>query len=328
MTQNPTKQVNQSPREIITIQVSKYLTNELAKKIALAQWHSDAPEWVNRIRRMTYGDDYSADCFEVVALDQRDEVIGRLYCIQNEQDKQLWYYGDLFVVSEYRRMGVAKRMIRAAIDHLVELGAKVLRSYVAPDNAPSIALQKSVGFLEKPYRKFNDLIHENEAMFELALPSPYTVIPAGAEEAPFVMIFYRQNMEALHGAPISLEEWRDILSAEDEDERNFLICRGCMPVAWLRVNGLLNDDMAWISMLVVSDRHHHKGIGRFAVAFAEDYVRERGFRRMGIHTTADNLPAQALYAQCGYVITERDECEGGDGTRQMNLTLIKEFEEA
>lgn len=54
--------------KLITIQISKYLTNTIAEKIAEAQWHSCAPEWINRIRMATYDDNYFYDCFDVVAL--------------------------------------------------------------------------------------------------------------------------------------------------------------------------------------------------------------------------------------------------------------------
>lgn len=57
------------------------------------------------------------------------------------------------------------------------------------------------------------------------------------------MTFYQQNIELLHGKPISLDEWKSVLSLHDEDEKNFLVCRGCMPLAWLRINGLLNKDV-------------------------------------------------------------------------------------
>lgn len=97
--------------EIITIQVSNYLTNDLAGKISLAQWNSDSPQWINRIRRATYEDKYFYDAFDVVATNQHNKIIGRLHCIQNDKNKNLWYYGDLFVIPEYRRMGIARQMI-------------------------------------------------------------------------------------------------------------------------------------------------------------------------------------------------------------------------
>lgn len=310
---------------IITIQISKYLTNSLAQKIAMAQWHSGAPEWSNRIRWDIYDDTYFYDGFQVVAMDQREQVVGRLHGIQNESDKRLWYYGDLFVIPAYRRMGIATHMIKSAVMYLCERNARTLRAYVSPDNIPSIALHKNMGFTEKPYQPFNNLISDGDTMFELELPSVFSVIPAGAEEAGFVSRFYLQNREALHGKPISPKEWEAILSADDEDERNFLVCRGCMPVAWLRINGLLQRDMAWIGMLVVSDKHQRQGVGSYAVSYAEEFVRQKGFQRLGIHTTGDNLPAQNLYRKCGYTVSEQGEYAAGDGSRRMGYTFVKDI---
>ena len=59
-------------------------------------------------------------------------------------------------------------------------------------------------------------------------------------------------------------------------------------------------------MLVVSDRHQRQGVGRYAVGFAEDFVRQRGFGRLAIHTTEDNLPARNLYSKCGYALIRCD----------------------
>ncbi len=161
-------------------------------------------------------------------------------------------------------------------------------------------------------------------MKELKCIQPsYSLIPAAEEEAVFVMMFYRQNRERLHGTLISLEEWKNVLSLDDEDERNFLVCRGCLPVAWLRINGLLNKDMAWISMLVVSDKHQRQGIGSYAIDFSEKFVKEKGFSKIGIHTTDDNIPAQNLYRKCGYTITEYSNTTTGDGIKRMGYTFVK-----
>ncbi|MDE7248414.1 MAG: GNAT family N-acetyltransferase, partial [Lachnospiraceae bacterium] len=100
---------------------------------------------------------------------------------------------------------------------------------------------------------------------------------------------------------------------------------GCMPLAWLRINGLLGNDMAWISMLAVSDVHQRQGIGSYAIDFSEGFVKEKGFRRLGIHTTDDNIPAQNLYRKCGYKIAGHDECTTDDEIRRMGYTFTKEL---
>ncbi len=291
-------------KEIITIQISRFLTDELAEKIAQKHWKSSEPKWVNRSRQLIFDEMVinGNDCFDVVASGPDQDLIGRLHCIKNESDPKLWYYGDLFVVPEYRRMGIAARMIRAAMGHLSEMGAAVLRCYVEPENTASRKLQLSVGFLEQPYQTFNDIDNEGQAMYEAEISPDITMIPATVEEAYFVRILFVQNREVLHTDNISLAEWRELLAVHDPDERHFLICKGAVPVAYLRINGLEGGNEAWISMLFVARGFQRQGIGSFAVKNVEGYVRERGFKSIAVQTDEDNLPAQGCYLKCGYRI--------------------------
>ncbi|MFR1518977.1 MAG: GNAT family N-acetyltransferase [Clostridia bacterium] len=143
------------------------------------------------------------------------------------------------------------------------------------------------------------------------------------KQAEFVCDIYNDNIQALHGKQITVQEWNEILSIDDLDEQNFLIYKDKIPVAWLRINGLLNKDMAWLSMLTVSNNMHRKGVGSYAVRFAEKFVREKGFAQIGIHTTDDNIPAQDLYQKCGYAITEYGDCTTGDGAARKGYTFKK-----
>ena len=139
------------------------------------------------------------------------------------------------------------------------------------------------------------------------------------------MMFHRQNMEALHSEKITLAEWREILSTNDPDEENFLICKGAMPVAWMRINGLYNQDKAWISMLVVCDKSQRKGVGTYAVNYAESYVKSKGFSKLGIQTTEDNFSAKTLYEKLGYVITAHKDGTYPDGTTGKSFIFEKEL---
>ena len=85
-------------KEIITIRVSKYLSDELAKKVAWMRWGTSAPEYVNCVRNAVFDElTDENDCFEVIAMTAKGEVVGSMRCIRNETDYSLWYYGDLFV---------------------------------------------------------------------------------------------------------------------------------------------------------------------------------------------------------------------------------------
>ena len=115
-------------KEIITIRASKFLSDELAKKVAQMCWGTSASQYVNCVRKDVFdGLTDENDCFEVIAVTAKGEVVGRVHCIRNETDFSLWCYGDLFVTPEYRRMGIARQMAETAISCLSEMGADVLR---------------------------------------------------------------------------------------------------------------------------------------------------------------------------------------------------------
>ena len=294
--------------EIITISVSEYLTHDLAEKIAAMQWNDTSPKCVNQIRRMVHEAKYYSDCFNVVALNGDDVVVGRLFCIKNRENPKRWYHGDLKVAEDYRRMKIASKMIRTAIDKITDMGGDIIDAWTANYNTPSINLHKSLGFTEMPTVQFDNLIHGDEQiMLEYKIPPRYNVISATVDEAVFVNEFYFQNLEILYSDHISFKEWQDILSQDNPYEKNFLICYGAEPRAWLKINGLENDHKAWISMLVVCDKYHRQGIGTYAVKFAEDYVKALGFTTMAILTTHDNTSAKALYEKCGYTAVPDDE---------------------
>ena len=79
--------------------------------------------------------------------------------------------------------------------------------------------------------------------------------------------------------------------------------RGGSPVGWLKLNGL-KGDKAWISGLAVHPAHQGTGAGGFALEYAEEFAREKGFTRLWLHTTADNAPARACYEKMKYTLTE------------------------
>lgn len=123
---------------------------------------------------------------------------------------------------------------------------------------------------------------------------------------------------------ISLEEWQKVFTEEkDEDEENFIVFCDDNPCAWLKLNGLANKDAAWISMLVVSEKYKHQGVGEFAVNFSVQYLKRRGFNEIKLHTTADNSVAIKLYEKCGFVVTERKPWVADDGTDTVLLTMRK-----
>ncbi len=309
---------------VVKILISDVLTDELLNKvIRTTKFPENAFVYADQFRYMMFCDKYLTDCFNVVATDNNDDVCGYLYCVRNDNDKTLWYYGDLFVIPNLRRRGIAEQMLKSAMFHLSEIGAKRLRCYVESSNAASICLQHSLGFMEKPYEKFNEFENEGQIMFETELPTHFSVAIASAGDAKFIAALYAENKELLHGTEITFQEFKECLSIVDEDELNLLVCKGSMPVAWLKLNGLQSKTTAWLSMLVVHNKFRRQGIGKFSVEYAEQYSGENGFSELKIHTTEDNVTARALYARLGYTVEGGKDTVYNDGENGLQLTFVK-----
>lgn len=146
---------------------------------------------------------------------------------------------------------------------------------------------------------------------------------ANAEDATYIAKLYDKNIVALHGAVISIDEWREALSENDEDEAYFLIYKGTNPVAWLKINGLSDLDSAWVSMLAVAPEFQRQGIGIYAVRYAEEYCKSYDKKKLFIKTTADNTAAQKLYQKCGYTICDKIIYVTSDGISRNGIVFEK-----
>jgi len=129
------------------------------------------------------------------------------------------------------------------------------------------------------------------------------------EHIAFVIGLLREESvkSALHLEETPRSDWEKTFrkNLRDRDEANFILCRGASQVGWLKLNGL-KGDRAWISMLVIHPAHQRQGIGRFAVGYAEQLAREKGYDRLKIHTTPDNAPAKSCYEKLGYTLIEEN----------------------
>ena len=158
----------------------------------------------------------------------------------------------------------------------------------------------------------------------------YYVKPLIADDVHYVASIMSEtsNITALHSTYHSLDEWKCIFeeNAYDADEENFLICTDNDICAWLKLNGLRNEDTAWISMLVVTDKYKHQGVGKFAVKYAFEYLHSKGFNQIGVQTTEDNNAAKRLYMKSGFSIVELKEFRTEDGTNTNSYVMLKTLE--
>jgi ribosomal protein S18 acetylase RimI-like enzyme len=316
-----------TPADLISFRVVNYPSPGLFERIVASRWHGD-PNAAFMLSDTLCGGKWFSDSFSVVAEIGDKWVIGYVSFSQNEQDSAKWYMANLGVVSAYRRRGIAAQMIKTGLARLTDIGAKQLYSATEPSNAASLALHKSLGFAEIPIEPWGGFDLSGQVMFRLDLPTNLNATPMTSVHIPFVYGLLRspRNKAALNPADLTFAEWKAAFEQNltDPDEANFIIRRGIVPVAWLKINGLSENDMAWISMLVVYENYQRQGVGSFAIQYAEDFVREKGFTAMGIHANAENTAAVNCYKKAGYVIIEESDCTNGDGSRRRGYTLYKD----
>ena len=238
------------------------------------------------------------------------------------------YIMEFYVIPAYRRQGSGTAMFRRLHGLFASHGVK--RLYLTADPVTGKPFWEWIGFQNTGERSPENGLSIYEMGIgnwpsETARSLPVRADPASPGHAVWLDRLYTQSRERLHGPPISLPEWRKVLSAGDPDERNYILSVGGMPAAWLRVNGLLDPTLSGISMLVVDEGYRRQGVGRYVVTFAEETIRSKGKARVRLHTTEDNLPARRLYRSCGYIVRECGERMGGDGQKRRVYTFEKDL---
>ena len=145
--------------------------------------------------------------------------------------------------------------------------------------------------------------------------------PATEADLSFIREVYEENMDALHGNHRTLETWKDLMKAETSA---YYIVKAAEPVAWFRLD--TEEDLE-LGMLQVKPSCHRRGVGKFILSVTEELAKEKGYSKVIIHTTEDNLPAQALYRKVGYTLTEVGPCTTADGAQRVGYTFEKRLGE-
>ena len=137
---------------------------------------------------------------------------------------------------------------------------------------------------------------------------------------PFISQTYDENIDRLHGNHRTADTWKTLLADENTE---YYIVREGDPVAWFRVD--LEVGGFWLGMLQVKPSYQRKGVGKYILSVAEDLAKAKGFQKIGVHTTEDNLAARALYLSAGYCVTEIGPCTTADGVDRVGYTFEKEL---
>lgn len=143
---------------------------------------------------------------------------------------------------------------------------------------------------------------------------------ATEKDLAFISETYNENIGSLHGIHRSYDIWKQLLSDKNSI---YYIVHAVTPVAWFRID--LTDHELWLGMLQVNPTYHRKGVGKYILSEVEDIARKRGIKKVGIHTTEDNIAARALYLSADYLVTEIGPCTTADGKKRVGYTFQKEI---
>lgn len=143
---------------------------------------------------------------------------------------------------------------------------------------------------------------------------------ATENDIAFINETYNDNLEKLHGVRRNIDYWKELLTGKD---KTYYVVNGETTVAWFRTD--IENDELWIGMLQVKPIYQHKGIGKYVLAEVEDIAKEKGYKKIGIHTTEDNIVARKLYLSSGYKVTKIGPCTTADGKERVGYTFHKEI---
>lgn len=143
---------------------------------------------------------------------------------------------------------------------------------------------------------------------------------ATEKDIAFINETYNENINILHGICRNYNVWKELLSDKGS---TYYIVNPDNPVAWFRID--VEAERLWIGMLQVKPIYQHKGVGRYVLSVVEDIAKEKGYKKIGIHTTEDNIAARTLYLSEGYSVTEIGPCTNADGKERVGYTFQKEI---
>lgn len=279
---------------------------------------------------------YRSDFFCTIMYNNNSEIIGYANFIRSSSEPSKWFYSDLWVTPEYRRQGCATLIVNTARQHLSELNAKTLLCTVEPHNEASLNMHKALKFEQIETQPFEDFEVDGLLMFKANIPMNLNIVPLEDDFNHLIFIYdlltLPSNVSTLHLTNISENEYPKFYKEMKEaliynapyDELNYIIRKGVVPIAWLKLNGLRNDSL-WISMLIVHEKYRKLGVGMFALNFAEEAALSTQRKNIYIHTTSDNIIVQSLCKKAGYIIVEETNHLNEDKTESVRYALRKEI---
>jgi len=133
-------------------------------------------------------------------------------------------------------------------------------------------------------------------------------------------------LSALNELPTQLEDWIDAIKewSKDNDEEDYIITDGEIPIGWLGINGLESaDKVAYLKLAAILPNYHNKGIGYYAISQVIEMLSQRNYVKVALYTDKENYKARACYSKCGFVVTETfmEEMANGKTVTRCKMEL-------
>lgn len=213
----------------------------------------------------------TSDFFCVIMYNDEGESIGCANFIQSSLEPSKWFYTDLWIASEYRRQGCATELVKTACQHLSELNAKALLCTVMPHNEASFNLQRSLGFKQIETEPFENFEVDDLIMFKMNIETNFNIIPLKDDfnHLDFICNLLKTSKD---GQREFYKETREklILNAKS-DEFNYIIRKGVVPIAYLRLN-IVGGDRVQKSELIIHEKYKNLDVETFALNFIRKFA--------------------------------------------------------
>ena len=134
-------------------------------------------------------------------------------------------------------------------------------------------------------------------------------------------------LNALNELPTQLEDWMYAIKEwnKDNDEENYIISYGVIPVGWIGINSLQSaDKVAYIKLIAILADYHNKGIGCYAINQIIEMLRQRNYLKVALYTDQENQKARACYSKCGFKVTKTfmEEMANGKTVCRCKMELV------
>ncbi len=327
------KRTLQSTKNIdnLVIKIFHYPSDEIISVIA--QKHGTVCDRViSGLTNVVSSAHFRSDYFCTVMYNEYEDVIGYASFIKSSKNDSEWFYSDLWIDLHYRLRGYSKRIVKTGLEYLSELDAKVLFCTVDPSNTASLCVQRSLGFTQIETQPFEDFDVDGFIMFKINISHKYNIVPAKDDfnHVLFIrdLIVDRDKLASLSQSErthMNKEIQETLIVSPPKGEKSFIVRRGIMPVAWLKLNVLVGKDVAWINALVVHGKYRNRGAGKFAVQYAEEYLKNNNYSEVKLHIAYDNVSAIMFYQKMGYEVEKIKDMLFDVGENGKQITFAKKL---